>query len=80
MVTVKVSYVFAENVPKQKKFKTSSQTHVETEAGLAKDLRETCDNLWKKTKECDSPRAKIGELEKNSATLRNAPYTNKKKI
>lgn len=64
----------------RKKFETSSKTHGKTEAQLVQDLRETCDNLGIKIRECDVLRAKVGKLEKGLATLCDALKVNEMKI
>lgn len=72
----KVSNIEWENETLRNEFETLSKTHVETETGLAKELVETHDDLAKKTRECDTLKAKVGKFEKGLATLPEAPNEN----
>lgn len=64
MVTAKVSDVELETSSLRKKIEVSSKMHAKTEAGFARDLREMCDGLEKKTGHYDALRAKLAILRK----------------
>lgn len=80
VVTAKGSDLASENARLQKRFDTSSKTHVETERELAKNPGETRDDLGKKIQECDALRARVGELGKEFETLLDAPEADEKEI
>lgn len=80
LVRKKVSELELENATPLEECETSSKTHARTEVGLAEDLGATCGDLGKEKRECDTLRAKVGELEKRFAAVHNALKANKKKL
>lgn len=80
MRTAKVSGFKAENAILRKECEISFKVHAKTKARLAKDFIKTRDDWWKKRSEFAASRAKVGKLEKELATVRDAPKTNVKKI
>lgn len=75
-LAAKISDIELENAELQKEYEISSKMHGKAEAKLAKILGETCNDLRRKTRECDALRVKDDKLDKCLATLRCALKAN----
>lgn len=80
MITAMYGHLGLENAKLGMKLDTSSKTQAETKVVLTEDLGEARNDLWKKTKEFDELRRKIGKIEKQLANLLGAYNGNKEKI